>query len=475
MSSKSLIQNRKTLARVVLYGSPIFVFLALTLLIRNPPDLAINRDWEDIDYLEFEAVRIFQEYLRIDTSYPDGSEIAGAEYLASVLEAEGVDVYVERLGERNANMWAELPGKKSKALVMHHHLDVIPARAEDWNFAPFGGEIEAPFIYGRGAFDMKSVAVAQLMVMLELARSGETLDRPLLFLGTGEEERDSWLGTQRLLVHHPELRSRMWAVLTEGGAVEAVNLEEARYWGTSFHQKRYIDIWVCDGDRDRLSFLRGELHKKRTPRRMHRALEEFFLRYGPSRDRPETRALLADPGTMLDRIRTFPRDVDVTVVTPNIELMLRSSVVVFPIEKDPEGGHQMRIILHLQSDLELVDVWDPLIGDALDGFTYRIEEVDRPNNGSPLDHELFQHIDRFMARERPHIDHGPLSIPLSASDSRFFRSYGIPSYGFSPFHIISSDTSGMKGANERMALPAFVDGVQLYGDMIRELVTKNGP
>ena len=459
---------------MVLYATPIVVFLALTFLIRNPPKFAVDRSWEDIDYLEIEAVRIFQEYLRIDTSYPGGSEIAGAEYLASVLEAEGIDVHVERLGERNANMWAELPGRKSKGLVMHNHLDVIPANPELWDFAPFGGEIEGPFIYGRGAFDMKSVAVAQLMVMLELARSGEELDRSLMFLGTGEEERDSQLGARRLLALHPELRSRMWAMLTEGGAVEAVNIDEARYWGTSFHQKRYIDIWVCDGKKDRLNFLSAELHKKKTPRRLHRALEEFFISYGPSRDRPETRELLADPSTMLDRIRSFPRDIDVTVVTPNIEHMMRSSVVVFPVEEDPEGGHQMRIILHVQSDLELADVWDPLIGDALDGFTYRIEEIDRPNEGSPLDHELFQHIDQFMARARPDIDHGPLSIALSASDARFFRGYGIPSYGFTPFHIISSDTSGMKGVNERMALPAFVEGVELYGDLIRELVTKSG-
>ncbi|MEM1179318.1 MAG: M20/M25/M40 family metallo-hydrolase [Acidobacteriota bacterium] len=457
----------------MLYALPVTFFVLLTILTANPPVIDTKRDWKDIDFLQFESVRLFQEYLKIDTSYPDGSEIAGAEYLASILAAEGINVHVERLGERNANMWAELPGENPRALVLHNHMDVIPAlRLEEWRFDPFGGEIELPFIYGRGAFDMKSIAIAQIMAMLELKRSGEKLKRSVLFMGTGEEERDSFLGTQRVLRQHPELRERMWAMLTEGGAIEAVSVEEARYWGTEFQQKHFVDVWVCDGNLERLTDLRNRIQAKRTDRRLTPTLEAFLSRYGPTRDRPETREILAPPSQLLKKIRAYHRDVDVTVIPPNIEAILRSKVVAFPIEEDPEGGYLMRVILHLQSDLVHDDVWNELIGDALDGFTYRIEDINGTNHGSPLDHELFVRIDQFMARERPSIVHGPLSIPFAATDARFFRDYGIPSYGFTPFHIISSDTGGMKGVNERMALPAFVPGVSLYVDLVRELVSE---
>ncbi|MEO1366804.1 MAG: M20/M25/M40 family metallo-hydrolase, partial [Acidobacteriota bacterium] len=364
MSLKDLIQRNKTRARVVLYASPVLFLAILTFIIRNPPTADPKREWSEVDFLEFEAVRIFQEYLRIDTSYPDGSEIAGAEFLASIFEAEGIDVYVERLGERSANLWAELPGADPRALVLHHHIDVIPAgQPEEWRFGAFSGDIDLPFIYGRGAFDMKSVAVAQLMAMLDLARSGTRLERSLMFLATSEEERDSYLGTQRLLKLHPELRKRMWGVLTEGGAIEAVTVEDARYWGTEFNQKHFVDIWVCGSDRERLEDLRRQLHKRRTDRRMTPALEEFFRHYGPTRDRPETREVMANPREMLERIRTFPRDIDVTVVPPNIEDMMRARVVAFGVEDDPEGGYLVRIILHLQSDQLYEEVWDELIGD----------------------------------------------------------------------------------------------------------------
>ncbi|MEM8993786.1 MAG: M20/M25/M40 family metallo-hydrolase [Acidobacteriota bacterium] len=471
MSLKGLIQRNKTLARLVLYSSPLVLLGGAAGIIFLLSVVDPRKDWKDVDFLEFESVRLLQEYLRIDTSYPDGSEIAGAEYLASLFEKEGIDVYVERLGTRNANLWAELPGKNRQALVLHNHIDVIPAlRADEWRYDPFGGEIDLPFIYGRGAFDMKSVAIAQAMAIFDLARSGTPLNRSVLFLATGEEERDSYLGTQRVLRQHPELRKRMWGMLTEGGAVEAVSVDEARYWGTSFNQRHFVDIWVCDSDLGRMEDLRSLLDKRQTDRRMTPALAAFFERYGPTRDRPETRSVMAVPTDMLERLRTFPRDIDVTVVPPNVEAMLRSRVVAFPIQKDPEGGYLMRVILHLQSDLGYEDIWDELIGDALDGFTYRIEDISEPNMGSPLDHEIFTRIDAFMEKQYPTIVHGPLSIPFSASDARFFRSYGIPSYGFTPFHILSSDTGGMKGVNERMALPAFVVGVELYSGLVRELV-----
>ncbi|MEO1082956.1 MAG: M20/M25/M40 family metallo-hydrolase [Acidobacteriota bacterium] len=471
MSLKVLIERNKTLARLVLYASPLVLFVAVIAIIEMLSLVDPRMDWKDVDFLEFESVRLLQEYLRIDTSYPDGSEIAGAEYLASLFEKEGIDVYVERLGSRNANLWAELPGKNRQALVLHNHIDVIPAlRPDDWRFDPFGGEVDLPFIYGRGAFDMKSVAIAQAMAIFELARSGTPLDRSILFLATGEEERDSYLGTQRVLRQHPELRDRMWGVLTEGGAVEAVSVDEARYWGTTFQQRHFVDIWVCGSDLVRLMDLRSSLDKRQTDRRMTPALATFFERYGPTRDRPETRRVMAVPNDMIERLRTFPRDIDETVMPPIIEALLRSRVVAFPVQKDPEGGFLMRVILHLQSDLEYTDVWDELIGDALEGFTYRIEDINKPNMGSPLEHEIFTRLDAFMEEQNPAIVHGPFSIPFSASDARFFRDYGIPAYGFTPFHILSSDTNGMKSVDERMALPAFLRGVELYSDLVRELV-----
>lgn len=461
---------------MLLYGVPTLVLLVLLIVIRWGNDLGLDLDWYFEVDTDREAVELFQQYLRFDTSYPDGNEIPAAEWLAQILEAEGIEVHLERLGERNANLWATIPGRQERPLVLHNHIDVEPVRRPDkWIRPPFSGDIELPFIYGRGAFDMKSIAIAQLMAMLEIKRSGEQPGRSLMFLATGDEERDSHLGTRRLLQQHPEWGEHFWAVYTEGGAIEARSLEVVKYWGTEFGQKRFVDIWVCDARRDRLEDLREVFHKKMLPRRLTEPVRQFLPHYAPSRDRPEGRTLLAEPDLLIDRLRTYPTDVGPTVVAPYVDAMLRSSVVAFPVEEAPGGGYRVRLILHLLPDVEVDEVWPTLVGDDLDGYTYWVEEVHPPVESSPLDHPAFQAVERTMAEARPEVEHGPLFIPYSATDARYFRQYGIASYGFSPFLILAVDAQRMKGVNERMPAGPFLDGVELYTRLVQTVLNGSSP
>ena len=117
-----------------------------------------------------------------------------------------------------------------------------------------------------------------------------------------------------------------------------------------------------------------------------------------------------------------------------------------------------------------------LIGQLLPGglqtFSY-IEEVPHPPVApSSMDHPVFRAIEAYMAEALPGATHGPLFLPWVATDARFFRAQGIPSYGFSPFLILSSDTIKMKGVNERMPAPAFIEGVERYQELVRRLVTR---
>ena len=471
IARKALIQKNKTQARLALYGLPV-VLVAVSLAVIRYADWTRLKEtsWANVDYESIRSVQIFREYLRFDTTYPNGNEIPAAEYIAGLLSAEGIDVEIERLGSRNANLIATLEGDEPKALGLHGHVDTEPIRRpEAWRVDPFGGVMELPFIYGRGAFDMKSVTVAQVMAMLDLKRRSPRPRRTVKLLLTSDEERDSWVGTRRLLKVRPELRDGFWAVLTEGGAVEALSLESVKYWGTEFQQKRFVDVWVCDGNPARLFDVREELQGRETGRVLDSDVATFLPFYASTRDRPQTRELLSSPTSLLDRLRTYPEDIGPTVLPPNVERIMRSQISAFPIEEDPTGGYIFRAILHLLPQLQVADVWDELIGDRLAGFTYQVEEVNPPVVGSDLDHEAFKMIGELMKEVYPEYTHGPLFIPYSATDARYFRQYGIPVFGFSPFHFLSDDARKMRGVDERLPAPSFVAGVELYSELVFRL------
>jgi acetylornithine deacetylase/succinyl-diaminopimelate desuccinylase-like protein len=219
----ALPPRQKLLARITLYGglSVVIALVALAVSYLARPMRHGKDDIIDLEKLVADpSVKLLQEYIRIDTSTKTGSELAGAEFLAGHLEAAGLQPHIERFADGKANLWAILEGKSPAGVVLHNHIDVyqVPDPAA-WEFPPFEGVIDRAWIYGRGAFDMKSVAVAQLQAITKMARSGIQPEKSIIFLATGSEETGSELGSKWILANHSDLARRFELVLTEGGVV----------------------------------------------------------------------------------------------------------------------------------------------------------------------------------------------------------------------------------------------------------------
>ncbi len=314
--------------------------------------------------------------------------------------------------------------------------------------------------------DMKSVAIAQLMAMIELKRSGVKPKRSIIFLATGDEETDSWLGTRWILKNHPELVERFDWVLTEGGAVEATDSKEVVYWGTEFGQRRYVETFFCHPSKQRLEALVEELtnyDQQQLNWRLTPTVEQFFEVYAEHRRFAQQRAILRNP-------RAAFSSLEFGSLPPYLRSMLRSEAHLFPIRELADGTFELRVILHLLPGVELQEVQEQLLPEWMThDLVRRVVEPHPVVAPSPVDHPLFEILGELIQERWPGTANGPLFVPRAATDARFFRSAGIPTYGFSPFLILSVDTLQMTGANERMALPAFVDGVELYVELVREL------
>ena len=132
-------------------------------------------DWTE---LEDEAVRITRELIRIDTSnYGDGTgptERAAAEYVLGLLHEVGLDPVSLESQPGRASVIVRIAGADPSrgGLVVHGHLDVVPANAADWSVDPFSAEERDGMIWGRGAVDMKSMVGMVLANLRRIAREG---------------------------------------------------------------------------------------------------------------------------------------------------------------------------------------------------------------------------------------------------------------------------------------------------------------
>jgi acetylornithine deacetylase/succinyl-diaminopimelate desuccinylase-like protein len=467
----SWLERRRRLAsRVALYGSLALVAGMTWLLaaVGNRTPVQPGQEWAKVDYPNLPEVKLLQKYVQTDTSEKTGNEIAGARFLAARLAEAGIASEVEVLGDKHANLYARLDGADPHPLVLHNHIDVESVDPKEWFYPPFSATIVVPWIYGRGTFDMKSVAIAQLAAMIDLKKSGKPLKRSVLFLATSSEEHGSRLGVRWILRQHPELVKSFWAVLSEGGAVEARARDEIKYWGTEAGQKRFVDLHVCSGDRARLDALHKMLVDRgytETDLHITPEVRAYLASYGPTRDRPAYREVLEHPEEALADVTRFRE-------LPNyLKSLFRNEAVPFAVQAAPGGGWEMLIKFHLLPGVELADVRDELLPPAmLHGLAVTLDEPPTSRHGSPLDHPVFQAVLATLKERYPQAPAGPWFLPWTATDSRFFRAAGVPSYGFSPFLIMNTDTLQVDQANERFALPSFADGVSLYRQVVRRLV-----
>ncbi len=173
--------------------------------------------------IEEETLRHFQAIVRLDTTDPPGGEKPVADYLKTVLEAEGIPVQVFALEPNRPNIVARLKGSgRRRPLLLLGHTDTVNVDAKKWSHPPFSAARDGGYVYGRGTVDDKDNVVGALMTMLLLKRQNVQLDRDVIFLAEAGEEGSTRIGIQFMVNQHmPEIDAEF--CYAEGGNVTRVN------------------------------------------------------------------------------------------------------------------------------------------------------------------------------------------------------------------------------------------------------------
>jgi acetylornithine deacetylase/succinyl-diaminopimelate desuccinylase-like protein len=184
-----------------------------------------------------EVVELCRDLIRIDSvNYGDGSgagERKAAEYVAEKLADVGVEATMLESEPGRTSVVTRIEGAdpdRDDALLVHGHLDVVPADAYDWTHDPFAAEIADGCIWGRGAIDMKDMDAMILAVVRHRLRTGRPPRRPVVLCFSADEEAGGVLGSHWIADHHPELLEGCTEGISEVGGFSLTVRDDLRLY-----------------------------------------------------------------------------------------------------------------------------------------------------------------------------------------------------------------------------------------------------
>jgi acetylornithine deacetylase/succinyl-diaminopimelate desuccinylase-like protein len=174
-----------------------------------------------------EVATLCSDLIRIDTTNPGDNSGPGerraAEHVAALLAEAGLEPVVLESHPGRTSVLARIEGedRDRPALLVHGHLDVVPANAADWAVAPFSGEIRDGFVWGRGAVDMKDMDAMILAVVRQRLREGRRPPRDVVLSFLADEEAGGSYGAGWLVDNHPDLFEGVTEAIGEVGGFSA--------------------------------------------------------------------------------------------------------------------------------------------------------------------------------------------------------------------------------------------------------------
>ena len=396
-------------------------------------------------------VLMLRDYVRIDTSTAAGSA-AGARWLANELAKRGVRAELIESTPGRFNVYARIRGtQRGNGLLLFNHIDVVGAGPGPWRHPPFSGKIDFNQLWGRGALDMKALAICQLLAFADVARAGRPPQHDLVFLATAEEEEGSEHGMKWLLANRPDLFEGIAFGITEGGITEVMT-ERMIYFGIEVGSKQSVTAFVGHEQLQTLLDLRIALEPWMTP-------EE------PDRILPEVRTFFQDVAPTRKAFRRYLADIDGTVARgefwrlPFSYRELAQNTVRVSSPWQHEGRWYVRVLLVNLPD-EDPDARIAWLTKFVQPFGCNIDvrQKDGPVPSSPAATPLFAML-VDAAKERYKVPAGSEMLYTSTSDCRFLRPRGIACYGVSPYLVDITQSASIHQADERIRLDWFLDGL----------------
>ena len=452
---------------------------------QNPPAATSPVDFER---LAVEATDWLAGLVRINTTNPPGNELAGARYLASILQKEGFNPEViETTPGRGAvvarlQAWA-LPDP-TRAVLLLGHMDVVGVDASKWTQDAFGGAVKDGAIWGRGTIDDKGPLVANLATVIALKRAGVRLTRDVIFVADSDEEQGGGEAGIRGLAEHHWDKIAAGFCINEGGqtiqkdgklwyvGVQASEKVSVNYRLTATGTSGHASIPLKDNAVVHLAAAIDKLGNWETPARPTVITKRYFEGLAQIED--------SDLGKWMRALDMPERQEHATRIVSNASpvwnAMLRNTVSPTVLQAGVRANvipSEARATVNVRllpgelpgefTEAMLKVVADPQVRIDIENL------VTRPSAPSEIDTDFFRSIQKSAHAVFP----GAAVLPMMstwATDSAELRLRNVICYGLVPFPLSEEEIARMHADNERLPIAAIRPGIEFVYRAVEDFV-----
>ncbi|MEJ5081329.1 M20/M25/M40 family metallo-hydrolase [Ochrobactrum sp. MYb379] len=437
-------------------------------------------DMKSTRLLEQEAVEFVQALIRIrseNTGNPEtigNGEAVAASFIRDKLSELGLkSTYLEPTPGRG-NLVYRLNGtdKSQAALILHAHLDVVPANDEEWTVPPFSGEIHNGMLYGRGAVDMKNMAGMMLAIARDLAREAIVLRRDVIFMWFADEENGSVYGSQWLTEKEPHLFDDASEAISEVGGFSITLPNGKRAYPLATAEKGVARVKLtARGTAGHGALVNTENAITRLTETVARIGNHVF----PIVRTPHLNKMLDGLGELLG-VEFGAGDIDKQLEPLGFfASTLRASLRNTANPTMLNAGYKRNVI---PSSAEAVIDGRVLPG-AQDAFVKEVESLVGPDIDiewtfgwtieSPVDTPLMEKMAAAIKAEDPEGTVIPYLLP-GGTDNKLLSKIGINGYGFVPMKVPADfDVWGLFHAvDERVPVDALQFGARVFRRLLSE-------
>ncbi|MCW4384468.1 M20/M25/M40 family metallo-hydrolase [Salinibacterium sp. SYSU T00001] len=425
-----------------------------------------------------ETAIIARDLIRFDTTnYGEGrsnGEADAAEYVAQKLIELGLEPQMFEGAPGRVSVVAHVKGRDSSKgkLVVHGHLDVVPAIADNWTVDPFEGVIKDGMLWGRGAVDMKNMDAMILTALGDILKSGERPARDLVVAFFADEEAGGVFGSGYLVREHPELFAGATEAISEVGGY-SITVGDTRAYLLQTGEKALI--WAKLVARGRAGH-GSRIHPDNAITRLAEAVAKAGKLEWPVRLTDTTEELLGEIARILgvDPQQVGPDELALATGTAStwIQASLRNTVNPTMLA----SGYKHNVIPDIAEAALDIRAFpgeeDAVIAAIQDAVGPDIEVVTSfrdVGTETSFDGSLVDAVKATLERHDPGAPVLPYLL-AAGTDNKALTKLGIRGYGFAPLKLPPElDFTGMfHGVDERVPLDALVFGRRVLRDLLLE-------